>query len=130
MLSKIFLFLSIPLRVLFAICLALIQIFIRIVARDSNSEDQKLTSDAFHIVISIIESYKIEFDTYPESFLDPGLNKFMKAYMPFFSLFSYTKHEIGYEINVLNENCLDLNLPDHFWTDLGVCETNISKFSR
>ena len=81
MLSKIFLFLSIPLRVLFAICLALIQIFIRRVVRDSNSEDQKLTSDAFHIVVSIIESYKIEFDTYPESFLDPELIKLMKAYV-------------------------------------------------
>lgn len=125
--------LSIPFRVLFAICLALIQIFIRRVVRDSNweeREEQKIASEEFQIVVTIIESYKIKFDVYPESFVDPELIRLMKAYLPVFSLFSYTKHEIGYEINVLNENLLDLELPDHFWAGLGICKTNISNFSK
>ena len=98
--------------------------------RDSDSEDQKFIREAFQAVISTIELYKVEFDTYPESFMDPELIKIMKAQTPYFSLFSYLKHEVGYEVNVLDEDHLNLKLPDHFWTGLGICKTNISNFPR
>lgn len=131
MANKLLFLLSIPFRILFTICLAIIQILFRRLNGDPDLINRKIASDLFQHTISAIESYKIEFNTYPESFSDPEIIKLMKGfYVSAFHLFSYKKHEIGYEINVLDEDYLELKLPDDFWIGLGICKTNVPNFSK